>query len=112
MLTIVFAKGWLPPTGKQLSNTFNGYVILIDYGAISNCSANRSVFEILPSVGYFVADVIRNYHLDLKKVECVGHSFGAHVCGYAGASLNGAMQRIIGWCATVNSNKSNDLNFK
>lgn len=95
-------KGWLPPTGKRLSKIFDGYIILVDYGAISNCSADRSVFEIIPSVGYFVADVIRNFNFDPQKIELVGHSFGAHISGYTGASLNGVIQKITGKLKIIN----------
>lgn len=43
-----------------------------------------------------MADVIRNFNFDPRKIELVGHSFGAHVVGYTGAALNGAIQKITG----------------
>lgn len=54
------------------------------------------MFEIIPSIGYFVANVIRNFNFDPQKIELVGHSFGAHIAGYTGASLNGDIQKITG----------------
>lgn len=86
----------MPPTGKQLANDFKGYILLVDFGVISNCSYQRSVQEIIPSVGYYVANVIRNFNFDPQKIELIGHSLGGHLAGYIGASFNGAIKRITG----------------
>jgi hypothetical protein len=32
----------------------------------------------------------------LEEIHCMGHSLGAHVCGYNGKALNGALGRITG----------------
>lgn len=92
----LFTKGWMPPTGQQLARNFDGYVILVDFEPILNCSYQRSVQEIIPSVGLFVSNVIRNFNFNPRKIELIGHSLGGHLAGYIGASLNGAIKRITG----------------
>lgn len=88
--------GWMPPTGNQLAQNFNGTVMLLDYGAISNCSYERTVYEIVPAVAYYVANVIRIFNFDPHQIELIGHSIGAHLAGYIGAALNGSIKRITG----------------
>lgn len=92
----VFLKGWMPPTGRQLSKVFNGYVILVDYGAISTCGFFKTAREIIPSVARYTASVIKDFNFEPRKIELIGHSLGAHLAGYIGASLNGAVNRITG----------------
>lgn len=72
-------KGWLPPTGKQLSKVFNGYVILVDYGLISNCSYGYSVREIIPSVAQYTASLIKKFHFEPRNIELIGHSLGKNI---------------------------------
>lgn len=86
----------MPPTGKQLSKLFNGYVILVDYGAISTCGFLKSVREIVPSVAEYTIDVIEDFKFDPRKIELIGHSLGAHLAGYVGAAFDGDIQRITG----------------
>lgn len=87
----------MEPTGIALANTTNGTVILVDYKNISSCSYGRSVEEIVPSVGLYLAQVITKLELNREKIEMIGHSLGAHIAGYAGATLNGTIGRITGW---------------
>lgn len=66
----------MPPTGTQLSEIIDGYVILVDYGNISNCSYERTVLELGPAIGFYVAKVIKDFNLNLQKMEFIGHSVG------------------------------------
>lgn len=86
----------MEPTGKALAQATNGTVILVDYKNISSCSYRRSVQEIAPSVGNYLAQVITRLELDTEKIELIGHSLGAHIAGYAGANLNGSISQITG----------------
>lgn len=90
----------------QLARVFNGYVIIVDFTPISNCSFERTVTEIIPSVAQYVANTIRNFNFNEQKIELIGHSIGAHLAGYIGANLNGAIRRITGNCL----NKRNVVN--
>lgn len=89
-------KGFVPITGAQLIKVFEGYVRTVDWGAISNCTVNQTTFGITPSVGYFLADVIRNFNLNPRKIELIGRSVGGQIIGYTGAALNGTIARITG----------------
>lgn len=86
----------MEPTGFALANATNGTVILVDYKNISSCSYSRSVQEIVPSIGLYLASIITRLNLNTDKIELIGHSLGAHIAGYAGASLNGSISRITG----------------
>ncbi|XP_055304651.1 phospholipase A1-like [Sitodiplosis mosellana] len=88
--------GWMEPTGVALANATNGIVILVDYQNVSSCSYGRSVDEIVPSIGSYLARVIQELELDTDIIELIGHSLGAHIAGYAGATLNGTLSRITG----------------
>lgn len=83
-------------TGKALSNAIDGIVILVDYGMLSSCTYSRTVSEIVPAIGYYLAGFITSFYLDLSKVELIGFGLGAHIAGYAGCALNGAINRITG----------------
>lgn len=86
----------MEPTGFALANATNSTVILVDYKNVSSCSYSRSVQEIVPSIGLYLAEVITQQSLDTEKIEIIGHSLGAHIAGYTGASLNGSIGRITG----------------
>lgn len=89
----------MEPTGKALANAIDGLVILVDWGLISNCNYTRTVSEIVPSIGYYLAQVISSpgyLGLDPSKIELIGHGLGGHIAGYAGAALNGAINKITG----------------
>lgn len=86
----------MEPTGLALAKATNGLVILVDYKNISSCSYGRSVDEIVPSIGSYLAQVITKLEVDTDKIELIGHSLGAHIAGYAGATLNGTIRMITG----------------
>lgn len=75
----------------------NHNTIALDWGKISRCPYASATETHVPEVGYqlyrMLNDVLK---LDLKKVHCVGHSLGAHICGYAGAASGGQFERCFG----------------
>lgn len=86
----------MEPTGKTLSNAIDGIVILVDYGALPTCPYSRTVAEIVPAIGYYLAQFITSFYLNVRNVELIGFGIGAHIAGYAGCALNGAIGRITG----------------
>lgn len=97
ILRILFRfSGWMGVTGQALANATNCTVIMVDYRNISSCSYSRSAEEIVPSIGLYLAELIKRLNLDTDKIELIGHSLGAHIAGIAGAELNGEIARITG----------------
>lgn len=86
----------MEPVGKQLANTIGGMVILVDYGTLYNCPYSRVVTEMVPAIGYYVAQFMTNFSLNLTNVELIGFGLGAHIAGYAGCALSGAVSQITG----------------
>ena len=86
----------MEPTGKTLSNSIDGIVILVDYGALSSCPYSRTVAEIVPAIGYYLAQFITSFYLNMRNIELIGFGIGAHIAGYAGGALSGGIGRITG----------------
>ncbi|CAF0758384.1 unnamed protein product [Brachionus calyciflorus] len=73
---------------------FDYNVIVVDWekgAAAPNYFAASSNVVI---TGQKIADFIRDSNIDVSKVHCIGHSLGAHVCGFAGKSRK--LKRISG----------------
>ncbi|GAB6025824.1 hypothetical protein CHUAL_011805 [Chamberlinius hualienensis] len=47
-------------------------------------------------VGQFIQQLHEKYDYPLEKIHLIGFSLGAHICGFAGASLDGKIGRITG----------------
>lgn len=62
-----------------MAKVFHGYVILVDYGLISNCSYGYSVREIIPSVAQYTASLIKEFHFEPRNIELIGHSLGKNI---------------------------------
>lgn len=89
----------MDPTGKAIAHAVKGLVILVDWGLISNCNYARTITEIVPTIGLYLAQVISNPNylsLDPSKIELIGHGLGAHIAGIAGGILGGAINQITG----------------
>jgi Lipase len=63
-------------------------------------------------VGEYLATLlgflVQSIGAKLEDIHCMGHSLGAHVCGYNGKALNGALGRITG--ALLYKNTTSRLN--
>lgn len=94
----------MDPMGRQL----DGLVILVDYGTLANCPYSRVVAEIVPAIGYYLAQFIISFYLDPSRIELIGFGLGAHICGYTGCALNGAIHRITG---SKTNSKSKTMTF-
>ncbi|KAF4528402.1 hypothetical protein B566_EDAN013338, partial [Ephemera danica] len=82
-------------------------VIIVDWGTFlqpifrGNYALNRAATR---KVGLIVADMIKylheSLHISLENFHCVGHSLGAHVCGFTGklfaSNHNLTLNRITG----------------
>lgn len=85
---------------KAMMHT-GGYqnAILIDYSTFC-CNYFKVSDTIAPQIGRFIADFITSIGLKPDLVDMVGHSLGAHICGYTGNSLIGRglgmLNKIVG----------------
>ncbi|XP_031626710.1 lipase member H-like [Contarinia nasturtii] len=102
----------MEPVGKQLANAIDGLVILVDYGTLSSCTYSRVVSEIVPSIGYYLAQFISNFYLNVSQIELIGFGLGAHISGYTGCALNGTINRITGLDPTADNFNGGGLNKK
>lgn len=71
--------------------------IALDWGKLSRCSYPYATDFFVPKIGYYLHRALSEMlKLNLRTVNCVGHSLGAHICGYAGAASGGQFQRCFG----------------
>lgn len=74
-------------------------VILVDYGPLC-CNYFTMSGTVAPQMGEYLANAIVSIGLRPNLVDIVGYSLGAHVSGYAGATLmsrnQGRLNKIVG----------------
>ncbi|RNA11918.1 pancreatic triacylglycerol lipase-like [Brachionus plicatilis] len=78
----------------QLISRFNYNVILVDWEEGAAAPNYFAASENVQVIGQKIADFIRESNIDASKVHCIGHSLGAHACGFAGKSKK--LRRITG----------------
>ncbi|KAJ8928299.1 hypothetical protein NQ314_019154, partial [Rhamnusium bicolor] len=74
-------------------------VIVVDWNPAAGrnyISAKSSVVPVGNYIASFIQALVSTYGLQLSRIACAGHSLGAHVCGAAGAVLNGLLHHIVG----------------
>lgn len=81
----LFILAWNNQLARIESRVLNRNAIALDWGKLSRCPYRQATESIVPEVGYqlhrWLNDVLK---MDLRTVNCVGHSLGSHICGYAG----------------------------
>lgn len=75
-------------------------VIVMDWSSLSHSilyfPSKWSTRRIGKHLGQFISFLVAN-GVDISQVHCIGHSLGAHICGYAGSSItDGWLGRITG----------------
>jgi len=81
-------KGWMGEIKNSILEKHDYNLVLVDW----HKGANVGVFNLdYPKasqntrvVGDMLAQLIQYFDIDPKNTHCIGHSLGAHVCGYAG----------------------------
>lgn len=104
--TVFIVHGWLDGESSAvrsierslLSKDKNVQTVFVDWSVNSIAEYSPAVSSI-PSVGRAIAAFANNQGLNVRTlVHCIGHSLGAHVCGFAGKYLqsdfNEKMARI------------------
>lgn len=85
------------------SKMFNRNTIALNFGRISGCPYNSLTDYHVPEIGYTIYRMLNDVlKVNLRQVHCVGHSLGAHLCGYAGLAAGGQFERCYGiWYYTL-----------
>lgn len=61
--------------------------IALDWGKLSRCPYVWATEYFIPEIGYQLYRMLNVVlKLNLRTINCVGHSLGSHICGYAGKS--------------------------
>ncbi|XP_046617076.1 pancreatic lipase-related protein 3-like isoform X1 [Neodiprion virginianus] len=104
--TVVFIFGWFGTTNwKNSQAVVTAYLERRDHNVLMLNWANIADKEYLyaarsiPGVGYTLATALNEWvtaGLNSSSIHLVGHSLGAHVCGYAGRYVNFTLPRIVG----------------
>lgn len=74
-------------------------MILVDWGngaAFPNYPQAVANVRMVGTQLYLLIKKLVKAGTTLQNVHCVGHSLGAHLCGHAGAMLEGKLRRITG----------------
>ncbi|XP_072381635.1 endothelial lipase-like [Diabrotica undecimpunctata] len=105
--TIFVIHGWKASHESDVNSHVREYILrdhdvnifVVDWSPIAGKSyttAQGSVKQVGEYVAAFARSLNEEYNLRLDKLKFVGHSLGAHICGNAGAALNGQVDRIVG----------------
>lgn len=90
---------WLQRMKTELLVNGDYNVIILDWltgsgPPYSQATANTRLIGVMG--GHLLAFLRAHANLDLYKVHCIGHSLGAHVCGYLGSYLKNDMKLELG----------------
>jgi len=95
------SSSWMHKARRTLIEKKLANVLIVDWGAVTKTNFPLNMLQVCGSartVALEVATVlhrlIHHRHLNISETHCVGHSFGAHVCGYIGKNFTGQMATI------------------
>ncbi|KAH1029408.1 lipoprotein lipase [Dendroctonus ponderosae] len=74
-------------------------IIYIDWDKWANIFYPISVYllsRVGEYIGQFINEISATFNYSLENIELVGHSLGAHICGYVGGATNSAISSITG----------------
>lgn len=72
-------------------------VCLVDWRNFAAMTYYQNVaVKYTKTVGFYLAELIESQNFNPEDVILVGHSLGAHICGFCGNKLNGAINTIYG----------------
>jgi hypothetical protein len=59
-------------------------VFIVDWSEDASKLDYIKVAHIVDLIGYTIGSFIESIRISVKQVHCIGHSLGAHVCGFCG----------------------------
>ncbi|XP_031635031.1 pancreatic triacylglycerol lipase-like [Contarinia nasturtii] len=90
-------NSWNNQLSRMESRILNRNTLALDWGDLSRCPYRQATESLVPEVGNLLYRILNDVlKLDLRTVNCVGHSLGGHICGYAGAASSGQFERCFG----------------
>lgn len=103
----ILIHGWkssnLSPTIEKIKNSYflirDLNILTVNWEELAENTFYLTVASQTKHVGKIVAEFINELiskGVNIKKIHLIGHSLGAHVCGYAGRFFNGKIRRITG----------------
>lgn len=84
---------------SALLANFDVNVFAVDWKNPANkfyTTAKKAVPLVGEIIGNFIGSIMENFEVAESKFILVGHSLGAHVCGAAGAAVEGKVKAIVG----------------
>lgn len=91
-------KAWIIEMKDALLKTESMNVVVVDWSrgnGLPYTQATANAIIVGASLANLMNAMVRNTGVSLKSMHCIGHSLGAHLCGYAGARVEG-LGRISG----------------
>lgn len=110
---LTFNTDWMNDLCRIESKNFNRNTIALNFGRISRCNYNSITDYFVPKIGHTIYEMLNDIlKVNLGQVYCVGHSLGAHICGYAGLAAGGQFERCYGiWYTLTYSLLNNNFFF-
>lgn len=74
----------------------NRVVCLVDWRGLAVGMYGKTATVHTKIVGSYIVELIQSQNFSADQVVLVGHSLGAHICGFCGKALNGSVKTIYG----------------
>jgi hypothetical protein len=69
-------------------------LLMIDWSKKASVFFYSNAIKNARKIGEYVGEFIKLSQIDPLRVHCIGHSLGAHVCGFVGKEIK--LKRITG----------------
>lgn len=91
------SMSWIIDMKSALLNTENMNVITVDWSGGSGlpytqAASNTQIVGV--EISILIKELIKKFGISATNFQCIGHSLGAHICGYAGKRIH--LGRISG----------------
>lgn len=89
-------EAWMKRMALNWINHEERTVCLVSWGNLAKSNYLRAAKSHTKIVGSYLAKLIKSQKLNPSETIVVGHSLGAHISGFCGKELNGALKAIYG----------------
>lgn len=74
----------------------NRAICLVDWRGLARGNYGKVARVHTKIVGTYMAELIQSQNFSADQTILVGHSLGAHVCGFCGKAMDGSIKTIYG----------------